>query len=322
VATLDEANVTGAVTNLPAGQVLQLNGYDSAGPVEGNGAYSVPLGKRSSWDLVTFLYDEEINILGVNVRRDLPTTPTSGVNFNVAADFATMPSHAFTVQGGTEEGTLRYALLVTPNRTNATLALGSGIAGQYLSLPVALRNAQDRYHFNASAYSIDGADESNLIRATPGDVSVTMPATLAVPTVAHLGSGEGAQARIDWTAVPGAKMYEFSLGSDVPYTVRVTAGWLGQGNTLSYTTPLLYEVPNWNGAWALGDAGWTVRAYDNNGTVADLFDETATGRDGYAWTVTSRFGGTSPDLRQRAQAPRKVAGLPGAPIRPRPRALR
>jgi hypothetical protein len=205
--------------------------------------------------------------------------------------------------------------LTTINGTIASLGIASESPLTYGSLPVALRAATDRYSYVGYTFGEDWTNQTTQVRATPANTTIALSEPLAAPTVTLEGTGEGTRGRAQFTT-NGSKLYETVFSGSATYRTFLTPGWLGVAGPKTYITPELFEVPGWDTAWSLGEfAVWNVRSYNNNGTIADLFDGSSVLRDGYQWNTSDRYSPSNTLQRKGPNGKPRHLGLPGAPIR-------
>lgn len=313
----DLADLRGTVSNIAEGKTISLfGGYGTVGGLNENGAYTASLATKNPWDLVALYTDENGAATSAHVRRGLGLLPLTGINLNVATDFSAVENHTITATGPNLQTVTLGAELHTGNGTIATLAFASESPVTYGALPPALRNANDRYSYLAYTGADNWANLVNQVRATPTNVTLNLAEPLAQVNVTSEGAGEGTRGRADFTT-NGAKLYEIAFYGNSTYRTFVTPGWLGTAGAKTYVTPQFFEVPGWDTSWSLGDiTGWSVLAYNNNGTLADLFDGSSTMRDGYQWSTSERFSQQA-EFRKARNGKTLVRGLPGAPIRSR-----
>ncbi|MGV3619052.1 MAG: hypothetical protein ACO1SV_27310 [Fimbriimonas sp.] len=312
----EETTVAGTLSNLDPGQAVSVFGYELSDFLEANGAYSASVGSRNPWDLVAIVRDAGDMPIAAAVRRGLAQGPNTGVNLNVDTDFLPLGTYTLTAQGSNIDSLTLFTELTTPNRTKATMGIASENPLTYHSLHPTLQAAGDRYTFFANTFADNWFNQTSLTRATPGNVTLATTAPLGQPTVTREGIGEGTRGRVQWPTLADAKLYEIVLtGNNSTFRTFLTPGWLGAGATRTYLSADFFEVSGWNSEWSLGEFNdWSVRAYGNNGNLADLFDANAPLRDGYQWSTWDRFGSLGGDLLRRPTKGRRE-GLPGAPIR-------
>ena len=311
----EEDALRGVVSNISEGENVALFGaYGTVGSLFENGAYTASLAKKNPWDLVAVNNDEVGAAKSVAVRRNLGMLPQNGVNFNVATDFSPVVTNTLTATGPHLQTATLGVELHTANGTIATLAFASESPVTYGSLPVALRNAGDRYTYLAFTADDNWTNFVNQVRTTPVNVTLNVTEPLGQVTVTSEGAGEGTRGRAAFTT-NGAKLYEITFMGNSTFRTFVTPGWLGAAGAKTYTTPEFFEVPGWDAAWSLGEfTNWSVLAYNNNGTLDDLFNGTAILRDGYQWSTSERMSPQG-DFRQGRNGKPQRKGLPGAPIR-------
>lgn len=311
-----EDSLRGTLSNLPAGNAVGLFGaYGTTGFLPENAFYTAQMAVKNPWDLIAVLQNSETNApISVAVRRGLTAVPLNEVNLNAATDFSAVTTNTLTASGAHLDAVTLAVELHTGNGTIASLGIASESPFTYAALPVALRNANDRYAYMGYTFGNDWANQVSQIRTTPTNVAITLQEPIATPTVTSEGIGEGVRGRAEFTT-NGSKLYELVFNGATTYRTFLTPGWLGLAGTKTYLTPQLFEVPGWDSAWSLGEfTNWNVRSYNNNGTLADLFEGSSLLRDGYQWNTSDRFNAS--DLLTRPQTGKsRRLGLPGAPIR-------
>lgn len=312
----DQDILQGTLSNLGAANSVALYGaYGTTGFLPENAFYTAQMAKKNPWDLVAVLQNTETNApISVAVRRGLTAVPLNDMNLNAAADFSPVTTNTLTGTGAHLDAATLVAELNTGNGTIASLGIGSESPITVASLPVALRNANDRYAYMGFTFGDNWSNAVTQIRTTPANTTLALQEPIGNPTVTSEGVGEGVRGRAEFTT-NGSKLYEVVFNGATTYRTFLTPGWLGLAGVKTYLTPELFEVPGWDTAWSLGDfVDWNLRGYTNNGTLADLFEGSSLLRDGYQWSTSDRF--SSSDLLTRTQkATKRRLGLPGAPVR-------
>jgi hypothetical protein len=306
--------LSGTVSNLGANRFLVLSGFGTSDSIGANGVFSVNLGVRSPWDLLIQGQDNLGTTDGFFVSRGRSALPNTGLVVDAAA-FSAPSSFGLTLTGGSDLTSQLSAELWTTNGTEASLAFLPGTSGSYPALPTALRVGTDRYTLSGFDFADTTSEQVSRVQTTPTTLSLALSPIAMGPMVGSEGIGTGTQGTLTYTLPTGTKVLEAGFyGAAGEYRVMLTSGYTG--SSVNYTTPLFDTVAGWNATWNLGPFdSWFTRLYTNNGTVADLFGESAIRRDGYAWHQWDWYSPTNNTRQDRRKRP--ASRLAGAPTLPR-----
>ncbi|WP_025225717.1 hypothetical protein [Fimbriimonas ginsengisoli] len=300
--TYDTGEVSGSLSNLPTGSSVSLMGFGRGfSSLTKNGAFSASLPKKAPWDLVSALYGPRNTFQGLEIRRNLSSTPISGINLD-ASQFL-MPTEEFSLLGsGDSIGfALSYAASSYLQTVNGTLS--SVIDTQrdahysFYGLPASFQDAGDRYYATLTDYSENfngdfggwSVSSTGVAVGAPHDIELNLDFPSDPLAFSSIGAAGHEVGQVTWNELsPNLKALENTfIGTGVSHACFASVGWLGKNlSNYTYTSPDFAGLPGWNISWNLGKfTSSEAKIIVNNGAFADLYDSTRPISDGYISTT-------------------------------------